>query len=159
MSRNKARKKRLRWLGVVGLVVVSGLLSQGCSLGHEEYEGTWVVTDLIPGEMPLKEDGLAGSQLGLSLTYLSDQAQLGQRHCASPSYRVSYLPARQFKQRFRVTTDTLFANRDEVKQVQVSCAENGAAFGETLLLQATGSAYTVSDGVFYKLEKADTRAG
>lgn len=150
---------RFKWFSAAVAGVAICIFAQGCALQSEEFEGTWVVTEAIQPGIAAMRNNATDDHLGLPLTYLEDQAQLGQRHCASPHYDTRFLDPSEISQRYQVPAGSVFANADAVKSVQVSCENAGSLFGETMFLQPGGIAYTVSDGVFFKLEKAAVRAG
>lgn len=159
MKHSKALRQRYRWFKAAVAGIAVSILAQGCALQDEELEGTWVVTEAIQPGVSATPGTIADGYLGLSLTYLDDQAQLGQRHCSSPHYDTHFLAPHEISQRYQVSAESLFANLETVKSVRVTCEDAGTPFGETMLLQPGGTAYTISDGVVFKLEKAAVNAG
>ncbi|GGW83627.1 hypothetical protein [Alteromonas halophila] len=154
MQNKKRRYSFGVWPSGLALALAVNLLASGCAMQKEDYEGTWIVTETLQPGIAAMSPNQAGQQLGASITYLDDQAQLGQHHCSSPHYASRTLPAGEVMQHYRVAPDALFGNNDKVREIQVSCDEAGPKLGQTLLLQPDGAAYTVIDGVFFRLEKA-----
>ena len=109
-------------------------LTLGCAV-HEPayYEGTWVVTKAYNVGVSAHSSIESEKFLGRSVTYASDSAKLDQAFCESPGYSTK--------------------SDDEITEVSWSCLDNSAIMGSTLIFQEGGSAYTLVDGTFLKLEK------
>ena len=161
MQWKQAGMRRYKWFSAAIAGIAICLATQGCAMQSEDFEGTWVVTEAIHPGISAMSKTEADDYLGLSLTYLEDQAQLGQRHCASPSYDSSFLKLNDVSQRYKVPAQTLFGTAEKIKSVRITCEGEGdsSPFGKTILFHPGGAAYTVSDGVFFKLEKAKVTAG
>ena len=91
--------------------------------------------------------------LGRSVTYASDSAKLDQALCASPVYSSKEISGEEFHTAFKVSPSSLGFSDDSVTEVSLSCAEETANMGATILFQENSQAYTLVDGTFLKLEK------
>ena len=54
---------------------------------------------------------------------------------------------------FKASPSSLGFSDDKITEVSLSCLDNSANMGSTLIFQEGGSAYTLVDGTFLKLEK------
>ena len=56
-------------------------------------------------------------------------------------------------EKLKASPSSLGFSDDKITEVSLSCLDNSAIMGSTLIFQEGGSAYTLVDGTFLKLEK------
>ena len=126
----------------------------GCAVQEPAYyEGTWVVTKAYNVGVSAHSSSESEQFLGRSVTYASDSAKLDQALCASPVYSSKEISGEEFHTAFKVSPSSLGFSDDSVTEVSLSCAEETANMGATILFQENSQAYTSVDGTFLKLEK------
>lgn len=129
-------------------------LTLGCAV-HEPayYEGTWVVTKAYNVGVSAHSSIESEKFLGRSVTYASDSAKLDQAFCEAPVYSTKNISNQDFYAAFKASPSSLGFSDDKITEVSLSCLDNSAIMGSTLIFQEGGSAYTLVDGTFLKLEK------
>lgn len=139
-------------LGMLGIVLMGAAAS--CAVKEPSViQGTWVITDAITPGYSASQTGEAQSWLGQSLRYEQNALMLGQTSCRNPQYQENKTSAETFRQQYKVELKALDIYDDSVHAVNVSCDKQSSVPGQTVFLTASGDAFTVWDGVFYKMEK------
>ena len=126
----------------------------GCAV-HEPayYEGTWVVTKAYNVGVSAHSTSESEQFLGRSVTYEQTSAKLDQALCELPVYTSLTLTGKDFYAAFGTPPSALGFSDDKITQVNLTCSDNSAILGSTLIFQENSHAYTLVDGTFLKLEK------
>ncbi|QJR81369.1 hypothetical protein CA267_011565 [Alteromonas pelagimontana] len=146
-----------RLFAIVAGSLMMGSLLFSCAIKEpSQVEGTWIITDAVfPGVSALsKEDAI--KWFGQSYQYGSDNVVLDQIECGKASYQKMHMSDDVFLQQYRVPLQKLGIADDEVAAYKVSCDTDVPLPGQLVLMSSEKEAFTVWDGVFFKMEKAET---
>lgn len=136
----------------INLLIISCLAS--CSAPESEwYIGVWQVTDAkFPGvsAMGMEE---AEEWFGDEATYSNNKVTFRDESCAHPEFQVTSSNAAEFYANFRARFQDLEITGESVEILEVVCSGNWVAPGALLIRATDNTAYTLWDGVFFKLEK------
>jgi len=129
-------------------------LTLGCAVQEPAYyEGTWVVTKAYNVGISAHSSAESEQFLGRSVTYEQNTAKLDQALCESPVYTAEKMTGEDFHAAFGLAPSSLDFSDDKITQVNLTCSDNRAVIGSTLIFQENSHAYTLVDGTFLKLEK------
>ena len=143
---------------IVALITIFLVGAVSCAVREPgEIEGTWIITEAIAPTN--NEASINDSQmwLGQSFHYGPENLTLGRTFCKSAEYDETKLSAAEFKQDYNIGLRELDIHDNAVRTVSVTCDEAERLPGQTVLLAASGKAYTVWNGAFYKMEKTPAK--
>lgn len=143
-----------RFHGLIVASICASVLTLGCAVKEPAFfEGTWVVTNVYqPETIKLNRAEVEGI-LGSSFVYHNDTAHLNQQQCVSPRYEKRKMNHAEVAQQYNVKANALGFDDRHITQVVLTCGNNTQGLGSVLLFQEHTTAYTVYNGVFYRIEK------
>lgn len=142
-----------RFHGFIVAAISVSVLTLGCAVKEAAYfEGTWIVTKAYQPETTQKEVDV-DSLLGSSFIYHPDTAHLNQQQCVLPRYQKRKMNHDELAAQYHVDSSALGFDDGHITQVVLTCENNVQGVGSVLLFQEHTAAYTVFDGVFFRIEK------
>lgn len=137
----------------IGLLLTLLLLS--CSADNSKwYHGQWQVTDAtFPGISAMGMDD-AKAWFGTKVTYSDTKVSFAGEVCDKPQFTLTALAEAEFYPLYRARFAQLGITGETADVLTVGCPSEWVAPGAVLIKATGNTAYTLWDGVFFKLDKA-----
>lgn len=143
-----------RFHGLIVAAISASVLTLGCAVKEPAFfEGTWIVTNAYQPETLTKLSIDVDSVLGSSFIYHSNTAHLNQQQCELPKYKKRKMDHDEVVAQYHVDSSALGFDDGHITQVVLTCENNVQGLGSVLLFQEHTAAYTVFDGIFFRIEK------
>ena len=143
----------LIWFGALFLTASAAITS--CAVSEPaSVEGTWVITDSVSPGFSAMQPEEAKTWLGKSFQYSADNVILGQTQCGPAKWDEKKLSEKDFQQEYRVSFEQLGIVANKISRFEVDCHGENVP-GQSVLVAARDRAFTVWDGVFFQMEKAE----
>lgn len=143
----------LIWFGALFLTASAAITS--CAVSEPaSVEGTWVITSTVTPGISAMQPAEANTWLGRSFQYSTDSVILGQTQCGEGKWSEKKLTEQDFQQEYRVSFDQLGIVANKISRFEVDCHGENVP-GQSVLIATKDRAFTVWDGVFFQMEKAE----
>ena len=140
------------WFAALFLTAGSVLMS--CAVKEPaSVEGTWVITSSVTPGISAMLPEQAEMWLGQSFQYTPDNVILGQTQCGPAEWKETSLSGDDFLREYHVSFERLGIVANRVARFDVSCHGEHVP-GQSILVAGKDKAFTLWDGVFFKMEKA-----
>lgn len=134
-------------------IIVLLLIFARSAHADEWYLGVWKVTDAkFPGISAMGMDD-AKKWFGSEAVYNKQKVTFHDETCDNPKYSIETLTEDKFYSSYRATFHELGIEGKSVEILDVGCSSNWVAPGSTIIKANNKSAYTLWDGVFFKIDK------
>ncbi|TYT74239.1 hypothetical protein [Desulfobotulus mexicanus] len=135
------------------ITILIFLLISSSAQASDWYIGEWKVIDAkFPGicAMSMEE---AKVWFGSAATYTKEKVIFRNELCENPVFKIESKTEDKFFSSYKATFDELSIEGEVVEILQVSCPSNWVATGSTIIKTNENFAYTLWDGVFFKIDK------
>src|SRR5262245_53967901 len=149
---------RSRMRAPAGWILCTALATAACAVrSRPVFHGDWrVILFTAPGVADLRPTEAAG-WIGTVATFDSRRAVFGRETCEAPSYATRTMTPDEFATEFRVRPSDVGIGGDWVTKITVTCPTAWSNLGSVLLVKSRDALFTVSDGVFFELERRTPR--
>ncbi|MDR6982401.1 hypothetical protein J2X32_001019 [Rheinheimera pacifica] len=136
----------------ISLLLTLFLLS--CSSDNSKwYQGHWQVTDAkFPGISAMGMDD-AKAWFGTKASYTDTKVSFADEVCDKPQFTLTTLVEAEFYSLYRARFQQLGITGESTEILTVGCPSDWVAPGAILIKAENNTAYTLWDGVFFKLDK------
>ncbi|MCS4308584.1 hypothetical protein M2404_002941 [Rheinheimera pacifica] len=117
------------------------------------YQGQWQVTEAkFPGVSAMGMED-AKAWFGTKATYTDTKVSFAEAVCDKPQFTLTTLTEGEFYALYRARFEQLEITTEATEVLTVGCPSDWLAPGAVLIKVTNNKAYTVWDGVFFKLDK------
>ena len=120
----------------------------------EWYFGEWKVTGFKFAPVSAMDERTARAWTGAVASYSESSVNFMNEVCNKPVYKIVNMKEGDFYSDYRLTFKMLGIKDAGVTIIEVGCPSAWVAAGATLIRVNNNVAYTLWDGVFFKLEKS-----